>query len=57
MGLLAFANSDYPKLAVLTVLTIAILLAVSAAVVILNRGETDRALPGTGLTTDGGARR
>lgn len=56
MDLLAFANSDYPKLAVLTVLTIAILLAVSAAVVVLNRGEADRALPGAELTTDGGVR-
>lgn len=46
LDLLAFANSDYPRLAVLTVLTIAILLFVSAAVVILNRGEADRVLPG-----------
>jgi putative spermidine/putrescine transport system permease protein len=56
MDLLAFANSDYPRLAVLTVLTIAILLTVSAAVVILNRGEADRALPGAALPERAGAR-
>ena len=53
---IAFANSDYPKLAVLTVLIIAILLAVSAAVVFLNRGQADRALPGAVLRPDGGVR-
>jgi putative spermidine/putrescine transport system permease protein len=46
MDLLAFANSDYSRLAVLTVLTIAILVGISAAVVILNRGAADRTLPG-----------
>jgi putative spermidine/putrescine transport system permease protein len=56
MDLLAFANSDYPTLAVLTVLTIAILLAVSAAVVLLNRGEADRTLPGAKITASTGER-
>jgi putative spermidine/putrescine transport system permease protein len=56
MDLLAFANSDYSTLAVMTVLTIAILLAISACVVLLNQGEADRALPGAELAGSGSGR-
>lgn len=45
LDLLARANADFPTLAVLTVLTIAILFAVSVAVVIVNQGEANRLLP------------
>jgi putative spermidine/putrescine transport system permease protein len=46
LDLLARANADFSTLAVLTVLTIVILILVSAIVVVLNRGTADRLLPG-----------
>ena len=56
MDLLALANADYSTLSVMTVLAIAILLAISAGVVLLNQGEADRALPGAELTSSGSGR-
>jgi putative spermidine/putrescine transport system permease protein len=49
LDLLARANADFATLAVLTVMTIAILVAVSVTVVSLNRNESDRLLPGARL--------
>ncbi len=49
LDLLARTNADFPTLAVLTVLTIGVLLVVSVAVVLLNRGEEDRLVPGARL--------
>lgn len=49
LDLLARANADFATLAVLTVMTIAILVAVSVTVVRLNRNESDRLLPGARL--------
>ncbi len=51
LDLLARANADFSTLAVLTVLTIVILFAVSVAVVVLNRDQASRLLPSTRLTS------
>jgi putative spermidine/putrescine transport system permease protein len=49
LDLLARTNADFATLAVLTVMTIAILIAVSVTVVKLNRDQSDRLLPGARL--------
>ena len=46
LDLLALANADFGKLAVLTVITFVVLFAISVAVVHLNRGQASRFLPG-----------
>jgi len=51
LDLLARANADFSTLAVLTVLTIVILFAVSVAVIVLNRDQASRLLPSTRLTS------
>ena len=50
LDLLARTNSDFPTLAVLTVLTVVILFAVSVAVVLLDRGQANRLYPGAKLS-------
>ena len=51
LDLLALANSDFPRLAVLTVLSIVILSAVSVGVVLLNRDSAEHAVARTAFTT------
>ena len=48
LDLLTRTNSDFPILAVLTVLTVVILFTVSVGVVWLDRGQANRLYPGTG---------
>lgn len=47
LDLLALANADFPRLAVLTVISIVILSLVSITVVLLNRDQAEQLLPGT----------
>lgn len=51
LDLLALANSDFPRLAVLTVLSIVILSAVSIGVVLLNRDSAEHAVARTAFAT------
>ncbi len=46
LDLLALANADFGKLAVLTVITFVVLFLISVGVVYLNRGQEGRLLPG-----------
>jgi putative spermidine/putrescine transport system permease protein len=52
LDLLTRTNSDFPILAVLTVLTVVILFAVSVAVVLLDRGQANRLYPGAKVSKE-----